>query len=132
MTPVVNDANCIHTLHIINCHFISSLLISQYLFPAGATFLSVKNINEAAEALHDAQANWEFIGLGLGVDKDELDSIDRTHPRNDKKLLEMLKLWLNAGKDTTWNAIIQVLRKNTVNRDNLADEIKKKHCYTKI
>ena len=88
----------------------------------------MKNIHEAAEALHGAQANWEFIGLGLGVDKDELDSIDRTYPRNDKKLLEMLKLWLNAGKDTTWNAIVQVLRKNTVQRDNLADEIKKNHC----
>ena len=107
------------------------MLIPQYLFPAGATFLSdkpVKSVSEAAEALHDAQAKWEFIGLGLGVDKDELDNIGETYSRNDKKLLEMLKLWLNAGKDATWKAIVQVLRKNTVGRNNLANEIEKKYC----
>ena len=107
------------------------MLISQYLFPAGTTFLSdklVKNVCEAAEALHDAQAKWEFIGLGLGVDKDDLDNIGETYSRNDKKLLEMLKLWLNAGKDTTWNAIVQVLRKKIVGRSNLANEIEKNYC----
>ena len=118
-------------MHIINCHFISSLLLSQYLFPAGATFLSdkpVTNLSEAAEALHDAQAKWKFIGLGLGVDKDELDSIDRTYSSNAKKLLLMLKSWLNVGKDTTWNAIVQVLRKIFVGRHDLAYEIEERYC----
>ena len=107
------------------------LLIPQYLFPGGATFLSdklVENVSEAVEALHDTRTKWEFIGLGLGVDKDELNDIGETYSRNDKKLLEMLKLWLNAGKDTTWNAIVQVLRKDMVGRDKLANEIEKKYC----
>ena len=112
---------------------ISLLLFAHIinLFPGGAKFLSdklVQNVSEAVEALHDAQTEWEFIGLGLGVDKDELNDIDSTWPKNKKKLLEMLKLWLNAGKDTTWNAIVQVLRKNTVGRNELANKIEKKYC----
>ena len=104
---------------------------SVSLFPAGATFLSgrpVKNVCDAAEALHDARTKWEFIGLGLGVDKDELDNIGKMYSRNDMKLLEMLKFWLDAGKDTTWNAIVQVLRKKSVGRYKLANEIEKNYC----
>ena len=121
----MNDVNCIH-----NFKF-SSLLISQYLFPAGAKFFHgkpVKNIREAAEALHDARAKWEFIGLGLGVDKNELENIGETYSKNDKKLLEMLKIWLNAGDDTTWNTIVQALKTKAVGRNNLAIEIEKKYC----
>ena len=88
----------------------------------------MKNIREAAEALHDARAKWEFIGLGLGVDKDELENIGETYSKNDKKLLEMLRLWLNADKDTTWNAIVQVLRKTSVGRHLLAHEIEERYC----
>ena len=88
----------------------------------------VENVSEAVEALHDAKTDWEFIGLGLGVDKDKLNDIDSTWSKNKKKLLEMLTLWLNAGKDTTWNAIVQVLRKDMVGRNNLADDIEKRYC----
>ena len=34
----------------------------------------------------------------------------------------MLKLWLAQG-DTTWNAIVQVLRNNTVQRPDVAYEL---------
>ena len=89
---------------------------------------SVNNIHEVAEALHDAQAKWEFIGLGLGVHKDELDIIREKYSSNEKKLLELLKLWQVAGKNTTWNAIVQVLRKSFVARHDLAYEIEERYC----
>ena len=59
------------------------------------------------------------------MENDELNNIGETYLGNDKKLLEMLKLWLNAGKNSTWNAIVQVLRKNMEGRNNLANEIEK-------
>ena len=98
--------------------------------PAGAEFVGdklVKNAGEVAEALHKAQAKWEFIGLGLGVDQNELTSIDSTYTKNDKKLLESLKLWLTADRNTTWNAIVQVLRTESVGRHDLANEIEKNY-----
>ena len=88
----------------------------------------VKKAREAADALHKAQNKWEAIGLQLGVDEDELESIDETYKKNDKKLLEMLKKWLTADENTTWNALVQVLRSKTVARNDIANEIEKKYC----
>ena len=105
-------------------------ITSQYLSPAGAEFMGhelVKNAGEVAEALHKAEAKWEFIGLGLGVDHNDLTSINSTYTKNDKKLLETLKLWLEADRNTTWNAIVRVLRTESVGRHDLANEIEKKH-----
>ena len=98
--------------------------------PAGAVLLvdePVKNAGEVVEALHEAQDKWEFIGLGLRVDHNDLTSIDSTFSKNDKKLLETLKLWLNADRNTTWNAIVQVLRTASVGRHDLANDIEKNH-----
>ena len=83
------------------------------------------DVGEASKALHKAQNKWEQIGLELGVDADELESIDDTFRKNDKKLLEMLKKWLAADKNTTWNALVQALRSNTVGRNDIANEIEK-------
>ena len=104
-------------------------IASQYLSPDGKAFKPVKDAGEVAEALHKAQAKWEFIGVGLGVDQDELTSIDRTSWMNDKKLLETLKLWLSADRNTTWNAIVQVLRTKNVGRNDLANDIEKNHIH---
>ena len=98
--------------------------------PVGAEFVGdkpVKNAGEVAEALHKAQDSWEFIGLGLGVDHNDLTSIDRTYTVCDKKLLETLKLWLKANRNTTWNAIVRVLRTESVGRHDLANEIGKNY-----
>ena len=98
--------------------------------PAGAEVVGQKpvSLREAADALHKAQNKWEAIGLQLGVDVDELESIDESHKKNDKKLFEMLKKLLTADENTTWKAIVKALRNKTVGRNGIANEIEKKYC----
>jgi len=103
----------------------------MYLSPAGAEFVGdkpVKDVLEVAEALHKAQVKWQFIGLGLGVDSTELSSLRDNHAKNDQRLLEMLQLWLDTGKNTTWKEIVRVLKLKSVGHVALAKEIEKKYC----
>jgi len=88
----------------------------------------VKNVREVVEALHKAKVQWQFIGLGLGVDEAELSSIQDNHAKNDRKLLEMLQLWLRADVNHTWRKIVEVLKLKTVGHPALAKEIEKKYC----
>ena len=91
----------------------------------------VPNAGEVVEALHKARAKWESIGMALEVNHNALTSIDSEYTKNDKKLAETVKLWLKADRNTTWNAIVQMLRTEIVGRHDLANEIEKKYADQK-
>ena len=62
------------------------------------------------------------------MDFSDLTSIRDEHPANDKRLLEVLKLWIIAGNNTTWKAIVDVLKSGNVNRPDIARKIEEKYC----
>ena len=54
-----------------------------------------------------------------------LDSIDEEEKDSGKKLLRMLKHWLQAGTNRSWAALDKALRKKTVSRPDVADKLPK-------
>ena len=100
------------------------------IFSYGFHLLSEKiDANKVAEALYRVRASWEFIGLGLGVDANDLSNIRDEWPSNNKKrLLEALKLWQISGNNTTWKAVADVLKSKNVQRPDVAREIEGKYC----
>ena len=61
----------------------------------------------------------------LKVDVTTLDSIEDEQKGNSKKLLRMLKHWLQAGTNRSWEALDKALRNKTVARPDVADKLPK-------
>ena len=62
----------------------------------------------------------------LNVDVNTLDSIDDEEKDNSNKLLTMLKHWLQAGTNQSWEALDKALRNKTVARPDVADKLSSK------
>ena len=61
----------------------------------------------------------------LKVDVATLDSIKDEEKRSSKKLLRMLKHWLRAGTNRSWEALDKALRNKMVARPDVADKLPK-------
>ena len=61
----------------------------------------------------------------LKVDVTTLDSIEDEQKGNSKKLLRMLKHWLQVGTNRSWEALDKALRNKTVARPDVADKLPK-------
>ena len=73
--------------------------------------------------MFDANKKWYEIGLLLKVDLATLDAIDEEEKESSKKLLRMLKHWLQAGTNRSWEALDKALRNKTVARSDVADKL---------
>ena len=78
------------------------------------------------EYLLDAKVKWYIIGMGLKVNIEDLDAIEATKANMDDRLLEMIKIWLQKGKNKTWQTIIAALETKAVGRLDVAEKIKEK------
>ena len=76
-------------------------------------------------ALYQARNKWRFIGLGLKVQSDDLEAIQDNNKKVEDCLRCMLTKWLEKSENNTWEAIVQVLRKRTVGRHDVASQITK-------
>ena len=59
----------------------------------------------------------------LNVDVSTLDSIEDEEKDNSKKLLRMLKHWLRAGKNRSWEALDKALKSKMVARPDVANKL---------
>ena len=48
---------------------------------------------------------WRDIALELELDYEKVDDIEASFSRNEKCLLDVLKVWLDSNNDTTWEAL---------------------------
>ena len=78
------------------------------------------------EYLLDAKVKWYIIGMGLKVNIEDLDAIEATKAKMDERLLEMIKTWLQKGKNKTWQTVIATLETTAVGRPDVAEKIKEK------
>ena len=83
------------------------------------------DITKVNEAIFDAKTKWYQIGMLLNVDVNTLDSIEDEEKDNSKKLLRMLKHWLQAGTNRSWEAVDKALRNKMVARPDVADKLPK-------
>ncbi len=80
------------------------------------------------EELLEVRAKWESIGLGLGVPDGTLEAIQLDHPDSQKRLMEVLKVWLNTRPDPSWEGLVQALRRPLVGAETLANKLEMKFC----
>ncbi len=74
----------------------------------------------------DVKAKWYNLGLALGVTNSDLSTILRgknNHDDNDY-LREMLSFRLRLSTDLTWKDLIEALECQTVNRHDIASELR--------
>jgi hypothetical protein len=92
-----------------------------------AEVLGEDDLRRVVNALHKMRAQWKDIGLQLGVEVHDLDDI-RSSSRTQSKLIKMLTLWLRSTPSPTWWNIVDALRHPSVNRLNVAEEVRRKYC----
>ena len=74
------------------------------------------------EAVHDV-VNWQYLGLTLGLEKPQLDIMDRNYRGIVEDCrMEMISWWLNTG-NASWRALVRALASKLVNRRDLAMKI---------
>ena len=78
------------------------------------------------EAVHDV-VNWQYLGLKLGLEKPQLDIMDRNYRGIVEACrMEMIFRWLNTGK-ASWRALVRALASPLVDERGLAMKIAAEH-----
>ena len=72
--------------------------------------LTKKNLKDVKKLLNEVRRKWYNIGIELGLDIDELDTIKKGNDPDDC-LVEMLKVWLRSiDPCPTWVALAEALK----------------------
>ena len=75
------------------------------------------------EKLYDGRTKWFDIGLALNIEYNTLESIKKEENDNGECLRRMLAHRIQSGGPLCWNDVACCLKKPTVGRRDLADEI---------
>ncbi len=82
---------------------------------------------EVQVLLWPARSEWYNLGIALDVDKNTLESIEKTYRSNcDHCFNAMLKSCSEMNNSITWSGLYEALRKPTVARNDVAQKIKAK------
>ena len=94
--------------------------------------LSVTDLDEVYSETVDASSEWFDLGLALKIQHPILTNLwERLHS-SEKCLREMLAHRLKLTPPLTWGHLCECLRKNTVNRHDVAKAITRKHTGTTL
>ena len=83
----------------------------------------MEDLDDIVAALYQARTKWRLIGLGLKVLPGDLQAIEDENRKQEDCLRCMLTKWLEKSDNNTWEAIVQVLKKSTVGRHDVAKQI---------
>ncbi len=97
------------------------------LFPA-AGVLGPDNLRAVLTELVDVCADWENVGLELGLNSGTLDGIKGPFKDHRDCLRDMLKKWLNTSPGPSWEGLVQALRSPIVGKVGLASQLEAKFC----
>lgn len=90
----------------------------------GTSTLTKKDYKAILRAVFPARRKWWWIGLELGLDTSELDSIKGS---DEECLREMISTWLNKRTlNPSWQSILEALRSTLVGHEGVAADIEEK------
>ena len=95
--------------------------------------LTGADINTICESLKTATCNWFNLGLALEVNYYDLKNIESRYQDNDRRLMEMVAKRFEVTDPEhpmTWPYICECLRRPTVERNDVAEEIEDKYVRT--
>ncbi len=86
--------------------------------------LSSQNLVEVLQLLYSARTKWYNIGLVLGLNPHDLNSI---RGEDDECLRRVLEMWLQMSESLqpTWQSLLEALRSEIVRHEHTAQEIEK-------
>ena len=88
-------------------------LLAGSLLPPNGTgmYTSLPTLSQLSAELRDFE-NWYLLGLQLNINKDTLDSIERTYNARARVrcCIEMVQHWINNSKNPSWDTIHEALR----------------------
>ena len=90
--------------------------------------LTTNDLGCVLEEVIVVSAQWYPLGLQLKVETGELDSIKLQFSSPRDQLLEMLKIWLRSGDNTSWKTLTDALRSRSVGYSKLASALETKYC----
>ena len=69
---------------------------------------------------------WYIIGVRLGIESGDLDSLNTSYNHDDVKLSQILQLWMERmTKPVTWNTILEVIGSPPIQNKSVVMEIEK-------
>ena len=86
--------------------------------------LSEGDLGEVLEALSPAAVKYKFIGLRLGVKRNEIEKIEMQYPAPNDRLCEVLSYCLKHLSALTWRDIDNALTSQSVNEEHLAQQLR--------
>ncbi len=78
--------------------------------------------------LREVSADWHDIGLALRMLSGTLDSMRAPYKGPRDCMKDMLKEWLNASDDPSWEGLVAALRSPIVRKEALARQLEDKYC----
>ena len=90
------------------------------------TELGGKDLAELVEVLHPARNKYFHFGLQIGLEDDEIESIENRYQNAYDRLRAILSVRLNKASPLTWNEIYSALRSRSVDKSRLADSRRNK------
>ena len=86
--------------------------------------LGIDDLGDVLEAVWEARKKWYYLGLKLGTSPNTLDEIKGTNQTDEDSFTEVIKGWLNSGRnDRTWATVAKALRSPMVGYADLADKL---------
>ena len=84
-------------------------------------------LNDVLRELFTYAANWENLGIFLGVNAGQLEAIKSSNNQSENCLREMLKLWLQqVDPAPTWKAMVNAIQ--YLHDFDFASKLEKKYC----
>ena len=86
---------CAYQCHVIVlvCAYSYCGLVHLSLTYAIAGILAMNDFHKVYKELFDAREKWKLIGLELGLQRSDLNNIEKEHTGNDRRLEEVLTMW---------------------------------------
>ena len=80
----------------------------------------MKDLQHICNALHNVRVKWFMLGIMLQIGINTLKAIKVEGRGLDECLMRMLKYWLQAETDTTWDALAVCLRSKLIGHPDIA------------
>lgn len=88
-----------------------------------------KDLKDVLEMVCDIAAEWDDLGLALGLKSSSLDSIEADERSCRKRLHKVVAEWLKGnGGECTWNFLCEAIKGPLVKNISLAQKIEQAHC----
>ena len=90
--------------------------------------LSLDDLAQIIEVIHDAVDKWHNIGIQLGLH--DLKSIESNYSQQNDRLREMICKWLQ-NKAASWKKMVAALKSRTVGEAYLAERLEEQYCKSR-